>query len=67
MNLLAKEKENLLAHGGEAQHTTLNHRLGGNPIDGFVLLFRSPYLLLLALFLLLPLFAAAMARGFGEF
>src|ERR1700744_54717 len=52
-NLLAKEKENLLAHGGEAQHTTLNHRLGGNPIDGFVLLFRSPYLLLLALFLLL--------------
>jgi AAA family ATP:ADP antiporter len=53
VNLLAKEKENLLAHGGEAQHTTLNHRLGGNPIDGFVLLFRSPYLLLLALFLLL--------------
>jgi AAA family ATP:ADP antiporter len=53
VNLLAKEKENLLAHGGEAQHTTLNHRLGGNPIDGFILLFRSPYLLLLALFLLL--------------
>jgi ATP:ADP antiporter, AAA family len=53
VNLLAKEKENLLAHGGEAQHTTLNHRLGGNPIDGFVLLFRSPYLLLLAFFLLL--------------
>jgi len=35
------------------QATTLNHRLGGNPIDGFILLFRSPYLLLLAVFLLL--------------
>jgi AAA family ATP:ADP antiporter len=53
VSLLAKEKERLLAHGGEAQKTTLNHRLGGNPFDGFVLLLRSPYLLLLALFLLL--------------
>jgi AAA family ATP:ADP antiporter len=53
VTLLAKEKENLLAHGGEVQKTTLNHRLGGNPLDGFLLLFRSPYLLLLALFLLL--------------
>ena len=53
VSLLAKEKEKLLAHGGEVQKTTLNHRLGGNPLDGFVLLFRSPYLLLLALFLLL--------------
>src|ERR1700733_2997049 len=53
VSLLAKEKEKLLAHGGEVQKTTLNHRLGGNPLDGFILLFRSPYLLLLALFLLL--------------
>ena len=53
VSLLAKEKEKLLAHGGEVQKTTLNHRLGGNPLDGFTLLFRSPYLLLLALFLLL--------------
>ena len=53
VTLLAKEKEKLLAHGGEVQKTTLNHRLGGNPLDGFTLLFRSPYLLLLALFLLL--------------
>jgi AAA family ATP:ADP antiporter len=53
VTVLAKEKEKLLAHGGEVQKTTLNHRLGGNPLDGFVLLFRSPYLLLLALFLLL--------------
>jgi len=53
VTLLAKEKEKLLAHGGEVQKTSLNHRLGGNPLDGFLLLFRSPYLLLLALFLLL--------------
>jgi ATP:ADP antiporter, AAA family len=39
--------------GVEAQNTTLDRRLAGNPFDGFKLLFRSPYLLLLALFLLL--------------
>jgi len=51
--MLAREKERLLARGAEAQRTSLDHRLGGNPIDGFRLLLRSPYLLLLALFLLL--------------
>jgi ATP:ADP antiporter, AAA family len=52
---IAGEKERLMAaSGGEAQRTTLNHRLGGgNPFDGFVLLMRSPYLLWVALFLLL--------------
>ena len=54
VGMLAREKQNLLVAGAEAQHTTLNHRLGGgNPFDGFVLLMRSPYLLLVALFLLL--------------
>jgi AAA family ATP:ADP antiporter len=51
--MLAGEKEKLLARGVEAQGTTLDHRLGGNPLDGFLLLLRSRYLLLLALFLLL--------------
>jgi AAA family ATP:ADP antiporter len=51
--LLAREKEKLLAVGAEAQRTTLDHRLGGNPLDGFLLLLRSRYLLLLALFLFL--------------
>ena len=50
---LANAKQELLAEGVEAQRTTLNHKLGGNPFDGFVLLLRSRYLLLLALFLLL--------------
>ena len=43
----------MAAMGGEAQTTTLEHRLGGSPVDGFRLVLRSPYLLLLALFLLL--------------
>ena len=53
VSMLAREKEKLLSRGVQAQHTTLNHRLGGNPFDGFMLLLRSRYLLLLALFLLL--------------
>jgi ATP:ADP antiporter, AAA family len=53
VRLLAHEKQRLLASGVEVQRTRLDHRLGGNPFDGFVLLLRSRYLLLLALFLLL--------------
>jgi ATP:ADP antiporter, AAA family len=53
VRLLTAEKKRMVAAGVEAQHTTLDHRLAGNPFDGFKLLFRSPYLLLLALFLLL--------------
>ena len=35
----------------EAQRTDINHRLGGgNPLDGFILLLKSPYLLLIARF-----------------
>ena len=49
--LLAAEKQRLLAAGGETQRTTLDHRLGRNPFEGFSLLFRSRYLLLIALFL----------------
>jgi AAA family ATP:ADP antiporter len=53
VRLLAAEKRHVLGIGGHAQRTTLEHRLTGNPFDGFQLLFRSRYLLLLALFLLL--------------
>lgn len=53
VTLLAREKQKLLAAGAEAQRTTLDRKLAGNPFDGFKLLLRSPYLLLLALFLLL--------------
>jgi AAA family ATP:ADP antiporter len=53
VTLLAREKEVMLKAGVEAQKTSLNHRLAGNPFDGFRLLAKSPYLLMLALFLLL--------------
>ncbi|MGH2842776.1 MAG: NTP/NDP exchange transporter, partial [Solirubrobacteraceae bacterium] len=54
VRLLVHEKERMLAAGVEAQHTSLEHRLGSaNPFAGFSLLLRSRYLLLLSLFLLL--------------
>jgi ATP:ADP antiporter, AAA family len=53
VRLLAQEKAKLKAEGVETQKTTLDRKLSGGLFDGFVLLLRSPYLLLLALFLLL--------------
>ncbi|MFT3905397.1 MAG: Npt1/Npt2 family nucleotide transporter [Steroidobacteraceae bacterium] len=51
--LLTREKQRLVAAGVAVQKTTLERKLAGNPFDGFKLLFKSPYLLLLAAFLLL--------------
>lgn len=51
--LLERERQRLIAEGADAQRTRLDHRLGGNPFDGFKLLMQSRYLLLLALFLFL--------------
>jgi AAA family ATP:ADP antiporter len=51
VRVLETEKRKLAAT--EAQPTTLDHKLGGNPFDGFAILFRSRYLLMIALFLLL--------------
>jgi AAA family ATP:ADP antiporter len=53
VRMLTVEKQRMAAAGVESQHTTLDRKLAGNPFDGFKLLFRSPYLLLLAVFLLL--------------
>ncbi len=53
VRLLEKEKRKLAATDEEAQKTSLDIRLGGSPLDGFTLLFRSRYLLMIALFLLL--------------
>jgi AAA family ATP:ADP antiporter len=53
VRMLAAEKARLGATGAEAQRTTLDRKLSGGLFDGFMLLLRSPYLLLLALFLLL--------------
>ena len=53
VRLMEREKRRLVAVDEEAQKTSLDHRLGGNPFDGFMLLFKSRYLLMIALFLLL--------------
>ena len=52
VRLLEREKQKLRAMG-DAQETTLDRKLPGNPFDGFGLLFKSRYLLLLSLFILL--------------
>lgn len=51
--LLARERQRLVAAGFEGQRTRLDRSLGGNPFDGFKLLLKSRYLLMLALFLFL--------------
>lgn len=53
VRMLEAEKRKLAAADPEAQKTSMDRKLGGNPFDGFKLLFRSPYLLMIALFLLL--------------
>ncbi len=53
VRLVEAEKRKFAVEDAAAQRTTLDKRLGGNPFDGFVLLFKSRYLLMIALFLLL--------------
>ena len=53
VRLLEGEKRKLAAKDAQAQRTSLDRRLGGNPFDGFALLFKSRYLMMIALFLLL--------------
>jgi AAA family ATP:ADP antiporter len=50
---LEAEKRKFAVTEPLAQKTTLDRNLAGNPFDGFTLLFKSPYLLMIALFLLL--------------
>ena len=52
VRVLEREKQRLAA-AGDGQRTTLNRTLAGNPFEGFTLLFRSRYLLMIALFILL--------------
>jgi AAA family ATP:ADP antiporter len=53
VRVLEREKRQLRAAGPDAQTTSLDRTLGGNPFEGFTLLLRSPYLLMIALFILL--------------
>ena len=60
IHALMREKENLRAEGQETQQTTLDHSLPGNPLRGFALLLKSPFLLNQAAFMLLMTWIATI-------
>lgn len=53
VRVLEQERRRLGSEGRDVQTTSLDRTLSGNAIEGFTLLFRSPYLLMIALFILL--------------
>jgi AAA family ATP:ADP antiporter len=53
MVALESEKKKLLESGEDVQQTTLDHPVGTNPFAGFTLLFKSRYLVVIAVFVLL--------------
>jgi AAA family ATP:ADP antiporter len=60
VHLLIREKARMRALDGHTQQTTLDHSLPGNPLKGFVLLFRSPFLLNQAAYMLLMTWIATI-------
>jgi AAA family ATP:ADP antiporter len=60
IHALMREKEKLRAQNKEAQQTTLDHNLPGNPLRGFALLLKSPFLLNQAAFMLLMTWIATV-------
>jgi AAA family ATP:ADP antiporter len=60
IHALMREKEKLRAEGRETQQTTLDHSLPGNPLRGFALLLKSPFLLNQAAFMLLMTWIATI-------
>lgn len=57
---LIREKEQLRAFGFEAQNTTLDHNLPGNPFRGFELLLKSAFMMGQAAFILLMTWIATI-------
>ena len=60
VHLLMREKARLRALSPQAQETTLDHALPGNPLSGFALLFKSPFMLNQAAFMLLMTWIATI-------
>jgi ATP:ADP antiporter, AAA family len=60
IHALIEEKEKLRAQNKEAQQTTLDHNLPGNPLRGFALLLKSSFLLNQAAFMLLMTWIATI-------
>ena len=61
VHLLMREKARLQAGHVETQSSTLDHRLAGNPFDGFSALFKSSYVMNQALFIMLMTWVATVA------
>jgi AAA family ATP:ADP antiporter len=62
--LLIREKELFRHSNAEAQQSTLDHALQGNALDGFRQLFRSPYAINQAAFMLLMTWVSTVAYFF---
>ena len=60
VHLVMGEKPKLRALGGDAQQTTLDHNLPGNPFRGFELLFKSLFIMGQAAFILLMTWIATI-------
>jgi AAA family ATP:ADP antiporter len=60
LHMLIREKQKLHAHGFDAQNTTLDHNLPGNPFRGFELLLKSAYMMGQAAFMLLMTWIATI-------
>jgi len=64
IHLLMRAKQKLRASSEQAQQSTLDHRLAGNPFDGFSELFKSPYARRQAVFMLLMTWVNTVAYYF---
>jgi AAA family ATP:ADP antiporter len=64
IHMLMHEKAKLRTTADDAQQSTLDHGLGGNPFDGFRELLKSPYMLNQAAFMLLMTWVNTVAYFF---
>jgi AAA family ATP:ADP antiporter len=62
--LLIREKDHFRHSDAEAQQSTLDHSLHGNALDGFRQLFKSPYAINQAAFMLLMTWVSTVAYFF---
>jgi AAA family ATP:ADP antiporter len=60
VHMLMREKQRLHERGFDAQKTTLDHNLPGNPFGGFALLLKSPNMMGQAAFMLLMTWIATI-------
>ncbi len=60
VHLLVREKRQFAAHNRDAQQSTLDHGLAGNPFEGFRELFKSSFMLNQAGFMLLMTWIATV-------